>query len=105
VKEIETLFLQKITEGDIVLYNYRSLKTDKIHSRDYKREYFVEQVTPDGFDLLHVHKGNFREISKELLAANSILIKKLGTSGYGYKYFVKIVKLHNRMMNGEKVEI
>lgn len=105
VKEIETLFLQKITEGDIVLYNYFSLKTKKIHIRDYKQEYFVEQMTPDGFDLLHINKENFKEVCKELLAANPILIKKLGTNGYGYKYFVKIVKLHNRMMNGEKVEI
>lgn len=105
VKKIETLFLQKITKGDIALYNYYSLKTSKIHSRRYKQEYFVEQMTPDGFDLVHIGKANFKEISKELLAVNPRLAEKLGTYGYGYKYFVKVVKIHNRMMNGEKVEI
>ena len=102
VKEIETLFLQRITKGDIALYNYYSLQTKKIHSRSYKREYFVEQMTPDGFDLVHIDRANFKETSKELLAANPILMEKLGKSGYGYKYFVKVVKLHNSMMMAKK---
>ncbi|MGB0862636.1 MAG: hypothetical protein ACPG19_11710 [Saprospiraceae bacterium] len=105
IKKIETLFLQRITKGDIALYNYYSLKTNKIHSRNYKQEYFVEQMTPDGFDLVHIGRANFKEISKELLVMNPRLSEKLGTYGYGYKYFVKVVKLHNRMMNGEKVGI
>ncbi len=103
--QVKTLFLQRITEGKLNVYNYYTLKTSKINSRDYEKQYFIEQMTPDGFNLTYINKVNYRDSVRELLASNEELAKKLGKRGYGFKYLPRLVAIHNRMMNGEKVII
>jgi len=102
---IKTLFLQRITEGKLNVYNYYTLSSSKINNREYERQYFIEQMTPDGFNLTYINRVNYRDSVRELLASNEALAKKLGKRGYGYKYLPRLVSLHNRMMNGEKVII
>lgn len=62
-------------------------------------------MTPNGFNLTYINRVNYRESVRELLANNEVLAEKLGKRGYGYKYLPRLVAIHNRMMNGEKVVI
>ncbi len=103
--DINTVFLQRVTEGQVNLYNYYKLETSKINSRKYIKNYYVEQQTPNGFDLTHVDTDNFREYARILFASNDELFEHLGTSGYGYKYFAEIVREHNRFLNGEQIGV
>lgn len=100
-----TVFLQRVTQGQVTLYNYYTLSTSKINSRNYVKNYYVEQQTPDGFDLTHVDMDNFRDYSRTLLATNNELSEQLGKSGYGYKYFAKIIEQHNKFLNGEAMSL
>lgn len=103
--DINTVFLQRVIQGKVTLYNYYTLETTKINSRSYVKNYYVEQQTPDGFDLTHVDTDNFREYARTLLASNDELFQQLGTSGYGYKFFAEIVKEHNKFLNGEQMSL
>jgi hypothetical protein len=103
--EINTVFLQRVTQGQVTLYNYYTLETSKINSREYIKNYYVEQQTPNGFDLTHVDTDNFREYARTMLASNDELFEQLGTSGFGYRYFADIVKEHNKFLNGEEMSI
>jgi len=103
--EINTVFLQRVTQGQVTLYNYYTLETSKINSREYIKNYYVEQQTPNGFDLTHVDTDNFREYARTLLASNDELFEHLGTSGYGYKFFAEIVKQHNQFLDGEEMNL
>lgn len=103
--EINTVFLQRVTQGQVTLYNYYTLKTSKINSREYVKNYYVEQQTPNGFDLTHVDTDNFREYARTLLASNDELFEHLGTSGYGYRYFARVVKEHNKFLDGEEMNL
>ena len=97
--------MQRVTQGQVTLYNYYTLSTSKIDSRDYVKNYYVEQQTPDGFDLTHVDMSNFRDYSRGLLATNTELSEQLGKSGFGYKYFANIIEQHNKFLNGEEMSL
>jgi hypothetical protein len=103
--DINTVFLQRVTQGQVTLYNYYTLETSKINSRKYIKNYYVEQQTPNGFDLTHVDTDNFREYARTLLASNDELSEQLGSSGYGYKFFADIVKEHNKFLSGEQMSV
>lgn len=103
---LSIVFLHRITTGEINLYSYYVLESSRINHRDYDERYFAERVTPSGgFELTYIHKGNFREISQELLGNNERLAGKLGTNGFGYKYMAKVVRIHNKMADGEDVKL
>lgn len=105
ISAIETVFLQRVTTGKVTLYNFYQLENSKINSRTYIHNYYVEQQTPGGFDLAHISSDNYREYTKTLLAGNQQLFEKLGTYGFGFKYFVNVVKEHNKFLNGEPMQI
>ena len=84
----ETLFLQRVTIGRITLYNYYTLSNSKVNQRKYEKEYFIEQMTPQGFDLTHINKLNYKEEFKGILADS-------GVRSYGYLSFHMAVKEYN----------
>jgi hypothetical protein len=103
--QINTVFLQRVTQGKVTLYNYYTLETAKINSREYVKNYYVEQQTPNGFDLTHVNSDNFREYARTLLASNQTLYEQLGKSGFGFNYFSKVIEEHNKFLNGEPMNL
>ncbi len=97
----KVVFLERQVRGEITMYNYYTLETSKMSSRDYNHNYFIEKSGIDGFSLVEVTRENYRDIIRShLVLGNDELEEKLGTVGFGYKYLSTIVALQNAWLNG-----
>lgn len=95
------VFLERQIHGDITLYNYYTLKTNKINSRRYKHNYYIEKQGTDGFTLKTIDRENYRQmIRRYLVLGNSQIDENLGTAGFGYKYLADIVQIQNAWIAG-----
>ncbi|MFK7946951.1 MAG: hypothetical protein AB8G11_05130 [Saprospiraceae bacterium] len=95
------VFLERQVHGDITLYNYYSLKTNKINSRRYKHNYYVEKQGTDGFTLKTIDRENYRQMIRHyLVLGNTQIDENLGTAGFGYKYLADIVQIQNAWIAG-----
>jgi hypothetical protein len=94
-------FVERQVYGEIILYNYYTLKTSKINHREYLHNYFVEKQGTDGFELLSITRDNYREVIREyLVLGNQELEENLGTYGFGYKYLADLVEIQNAWLSG-----
>lgn len=95
------VFVEREVSGDIILYNYYTLKTSKINSRRYKHNYFIEKPGTDGFTLKTINRDNYREMVREyLVQGNDEIDLNLGTVGFGYKYLSDLVNIQNAWLTG-----
>lgn len=98
---VREYFMERQVDGAITLYNFFSLETSKINSREYNHNYFVEKKGLDGFDLVKITRENYRTTIREyLVLGNDAIESNLGTSGYGYKYLSSIVEVQNAWLTG-----
>lgn len=94
-------FIERQVDGAITLYNFFSLETSKINSREYNHNYFVEKKGVDGFDLVMITRENYRNTIREyLVLGNNAIESNLGTNGYGYKYLSSVVEVQNAWLTG-----
>lgn len=95
------VFLERQVHGNITLYNYYTLKTNKINSRRYKHNYYIEKQGTDGFTLKTIDRENYRQmIRRYLVLGNSQIDENLGTAGFGYKYLADVVQIQNAWIAG-----
>ena len=92
----KTIFVQRQLAGSITLYNFYTLKSTRINKRSYEHAYYVN----DGNDLTLVTRKNYRKVVRKLVSSNMDLYNKLGTAGYGYKYFASVVAEQNVFLDG-----
>jgi hypothetical protein len=98
---VKEYFMERQVDGEITLYNFFSLETSRINSRNYTHNYFVEKKGLAGFDLVMITRDNYREKIREyLVLGNDAIESNLGTSGYGYKYLSSIVEVQNAWLTG-----
>jgi hypothetical protein len=98
---IKAYFMERQVDGEITLYNFFSLETSRINSREYNHNYFAEKKGLYGFDLVMITRDNYRTTIREyLVLGNDAIESNLGTSGYGYKYLSSIVEVQNAWLTG-----
>jgi hypothetical protein len=94
-------FVERQVYGEIILYNYYTLKTSRINSREYLHNYFVEKQGIEGFELKSITRDNYRDVIREyLVLGNDELEENLGTYGFGYKYLATLVEIQNAWLTG-----
>lgn len=91
------VFVQRQLSGSIKLYNFYTLKSNKINSRYYDHVYYISNGA-DNMTL--VNRKNYRKVVRQLVSNNKELYNKLGTAGYGYKYFASVVAEQNIFLDG-----
>lgn len=93
---VKEVFVQRQVSGSIKLYNFYTLKTRKINARSYEHAYYIN----NGSETTLVNRKNYRKVVRELVSNNEELYNKLGTAGYGYKYFANVVAAQNVFLDG-----
>lgn len=96
------VFIQCTIFGPIKLYNYFTLKSTKVNKRGYQHSYYIASNSADGgFGMTLITRANYRKEVRKLVKDNEELYKKLGTHGYGYKYFANVIKEQNTFLGGK----
>ena len=86
------IFAEVRVDGNITLYDYYIEKNAKI-GQMVEHQYYIEKEGEAKFQ--YISRDNYKSILKRLTADNSDLNKKIGTSGYGYKYLPKMIERYN----------
>lgn len=99
--DAKEVFLEREIHGELTLYNYYTLETNKINSRRYKHNYYMEKQGTDGFALKTISRENYRQMIKRyLVLGNTQVDENLGTTGFGYKYLADIIQIQNAWITG-----
>lgn len=86
------IFAEVRVDGNITLYDYYIEKNAKI-GQMVEHQYYIEKDGKAKFQL--ITRENYKSVLKGLTADNNKLNKKIGTSGFGYKYLPRMVKRYN----------
>ncbi len=86
------IFAEVRVGGGITLYDYYVEKNAKI-GQMVEHQYYIEKEGEAEFQ--QITRKNYKKLLKSLTADNNVLNKKIGKSGFGYKYLPKMVRIYN----------
>ncbi len=93
------IFAEVRVEGGITLYDYYVEKNARI-GQMVEHQYYIEKEGEAEFQ--QITRKNYKKVLKSLTADNSVLNKKIGKSGFGYKYLPKMVRIYNQQKGSKK---
>jgi hypothetical protein len=93
------ILIERQVSGDIQVYN-QYIEVDEKIGGTIGHFFYVEK--PDGsLSFTKITEGNYKEVMKAATAQFPELSNKVGTSGFGYKYIVKIAQIYNQHLSRE----
>lgn len=95
----KTVFMEKVAEGDVVLYEYW-VQANKNIDNPYIRMFYLQR----GEEFLKVTEDNFEEVTKSFFSDNEEIASKMGEVNHRFRHLEKIVGRYNawkaRVNNG-----
>lgn len=98
------VFVERQIHDEISLYNYYTLKTSKINSREYIHNYFIEKSGTDGFEMTTITEENYAKCVNEYLILGNNDIKTNVEQGHTtYTNLARLVVVQNAWLSGSSI--